>query len=576
MVGDEKMGGDERMGKRDPAFSLLTEPWIQVVMLDGSFEAIGLLRLFEDARFIRGIAGEMPQMQFVTLRLCEAILYRAFSAPGATETELLGMWEELFDAGRFPQEVLLGYLEGHRERFDLFGAHPFYQVAGLSYAAGTGPSRIGAIMPDVPLREDKTLFSMRSIRHASSLTFGEAARYLLMAQGYDASGIKTPVVGNTRINKGKVYPPKGLPGTGWCGSIGGTYLEGRNLFETLMLNWVLFDDRAGSQGVFGIEGDVPPWERNDIGPDMKECEPVGPVQILTWQSRRVRLVPDESGTCVQGVVICYGDTMRPIDKQGIEMMTPWRRSEAQQRRWSLPYVPWMARGHDPKRSIWRGLASLLAFDGAAAEGQPDLRPGVVRWAELLESKGFITREYGLAIRTQGMEYGTQSCVISDSIDDAISLHAIMLRHDGEAMRKMLEVIALADKAVGNLIGFVQRVSTAQGDKQRHGSAGDAAVDALRQDVAARAYDELDGLFRSRIACFDESCDVYAYCASWLRDAHRVLLDIAGDYLEESDVSLFTGGSMSAGRAFELLKTNLSGLLGPLSEQISSDSPAGDE
>lgn len=53
--------------------------------------------------------------------------------------------------------------------------------------------------------------------------------------------------GNTHVNKGKVYAPKGMLGTGWLGGIGGLYAEGRNLFETLMLNWVLYDTKFDSE-----------------------------------------------------------------------------------------------------------------------------------------------------------------------------------------------------------------------------------------------------------------------------------------------------------------------------------------
>lgn len=563
------------MEQRDPTFNLLSEPWIQVEMLDGSTRKVSLENLFFDAHTIRGISGELPQMQFVTLRLCEAILYRAFGAPGMREVELLGLWTDLWNNGMFPQEDISYYFSTCREGFDLFGDRPFYQVAGLSYAAAE-PSPIGALMPDVPARADKTLFAMRSIKHAETLEFDEAARYLVVTQGYDTSGIKTPVTGNTHVNKGKVYPPKGLPGTGSCGGIGGTFIEGSNLFETLMLNWVLFDDLSGSQGLFGIEGDLPPWERTDIGPDMVQCEPVGPVHLLTWQSRRIRLVLDDDNSCVKGVVLCYGDAMKPIDKQGIEMMTPWRKSDAQQKKWSLPYVPWMARKHDPNKSIWRGLSSLLTYGGTGSDGQPDLRPGVVRWVERLEDEGALDKGATVTIHAQGMEYGTQDSVFTDGVDDALSLHAMMLRHDDVATVKTLEVISQTDAAVGSLIRFVQNVSIAQGDKRRYSTMGDAAAGAVRQDVATQAFDELDGIFRSRIAHFTPEDDPYAYSASWLQEARRVLWRIAEDYLSESDVSIFGGGVMPAGRALERLRVSLNKLLGLPSVRQGQAEPSGND
>lgn len=563
------------MGAQQPAYNLLDEPWIQVEMLDGQTVKLGLKALFEDAHRIRTISGELPHMHFVTVRLCEAILYCTYGVSGQGKQALLDLWREIWELGHFPQEEIAEYLDEYRARFDLFGDKPFYQVADLAYVAAD-PSPVSAIMPDVPTRLDKTLFSMRSFRHAGTLTFDEAARYLLVAQGYDTSGIKTPVVGNTHVNKGKVYPPKNLPGTGWCGGIGGTVVEGESLFETLMLNWVLFDDRSSHIGLLGIDGDSAPWERDDIGPDMVVGEPSGPIQMLTWQSRRIRLIPDEGGACVAGVVLCYGDAVRPIDKKDIEMMTPWRKSEAQQKKWSLPYVPWMARKHDPNKSIWRGLSSLIAYGDASGSGQPDMRPGVIRWVERLGLEGAIGIDKPLAIRAQGMEYGTNDSVYADAVDDEVSLHALMLRHDAEATVKTLEVIARTDKAVGSLIRFVQNVLMAKGDRRRYNSMGDTVAGAVRQDVATRAYDELDGLFRERIAHLGPNDDVYDYCASWLREAHRKLVRIAEGFLSESDISLFEGGAMSAGRALEQLRRSLNQELGPLSAGSASTALTNDE
>lgn len=559
------------MDKQTMTFNLLSEPWIQVEMLDGSVRKVGLEELFFEAHTIRGLAGELPQMQFVTLRLCEAILYRALGAPDASEEELLGLWQDLWERGAFPHDDLSFYFSACREGFDLFGSRPFYQVAGLSYASGE-VSPIGVLMPDVPAKADKTLFAMRSVKHAGTLSFDEAARYLLVAQGYDISGIKTPVVGNTHINEGKVFSPKGLLGTGYCGGMGGTFIEGSNFFETLMLNWVLFDDHGESQGLFGVEGDLPPWERTDIGADMAQYDPVGPVQTLTWQSRRIRLVPSEDGSCVKGVVLCYGDAMRPIDNQGIEMMTPWRKSEAQQKKWSLPYVPRMARKHDPNKSIWRGLSSLLAYENTEPSDQSDLRPGVVRWIERLEDKGILEKGTALTIHAQGMGYGKRDGFFADGIDDAISLHAIMLRHDSEATVKTLEVITQTDAAVGALVRFIQNVSIARGDKRRYSSLRDSAANVARQDVATRAFDELDGLFRDRIARFAPCIDPYAYSISWMQEVHKILWRIAEDYLSESDISFFSGGAIPPGRALELLRLRLNKLLGPLTtDQKRADS-----
>ena len=69
------------------------------------------------------------------------------------------------------------------------------------------------------------------------LSFAEAARWVVHAHAYDTSGIKTGAVGDPRVKGGKVYPL----GVAWAGTLGGVFVEGENLRETLLLNLVAFD-----------------------------------------------------------------------------------------------------------------------------------------------------------------------------------------------------------------------------------------------------------------------------------------------------------------------------------------------
>lgn len=210
----------------------------------------------------------------------------------------------------------VSYFDEWADRFFLLGERPFFQVPGLQYVGSKPYSPVSEMIADVP-KPDKYLFSMRDLRAADSLLPAEAARWLVFLQAYDTAGIKTPVEGNTHVNKGKVYAPKGMLGTGWLGGIGGLYAEGRNLFETLMLNWVLYDTKFDSERyrLFGNNQDIPVWEREDPpSTDLNDQNRfVGPVQAMTWQSRRVRLVPSEDNARIIGIMSCYGDVVAPYN-----------------------------------------------------------------------------------------------------------------------------------------------------------------------------------------------------------------------------------------------------------------------
>lgn len=536
----------------DKHYSLVDEPWITVVYTDGTVRNVSLVTLFRDAPVIRTIAGEMPQMYFTTLRLALAILYRAYEFPVLTKERLIEEWVAIWSQGTFDLDIVEGYLEDYRDGFDLLSSNrPFYQVAGLEYM-GKECDPISELMPDIP-KPDKFLFAMRSPQSVQELSLDEAARYIVLAQAYDIAGIKSPVQGSTHVSGGRVYAPKGAVGTGWCGAIGGVFLEGENLFQTLLLNWVLWDTARSGGPLAEREGDVPPWELPSPAPDLSEADSAGPVKALTWQSRRIRLVFDESQQKAVGVISSYGDVTTAVDKQYCETMTAWRESEAQRKRLGTAHVPWMPQQHDASKALWRGLASMLSSRNVLGAGK-DLRPGVIVWAQGLLDSRAISPDRLLSLHAQGMTYGTQSSVFEDAVDDRIDLCALMLRDDSQAVFNVLEVVSQADAAVSELVKFVRNMELAAGDKRRSGS--------FDNDVRERAYDALDQLFRERIAHFTTEVDPFDYCNVWRSGVREHLWALACSYVDEAGRSLFAEhDGMTSGRALHYFRTGLSRALG---------------
>lgn len=548
-----------------PQFNLLDEPWIPVSLLDGSTAEVSLRDLFSRAHEIRAISGEVPLEYIVILRLALAVLYSAYWGAGdtdaASEEALEGLWKHLFSRNRFDMDEIGPYLEEVHDRFDLFGSDPFYQVADLVYAA-KDPDPVSELIIDMP-KPDKFLFSMRSMRENLSLSYAEAARYLLLSHAYDPSGIKSPVVGYSAVKGGKAYPPKGMLGTGWCGSIGGLFIEDDNLFRTIMRNWVL---HLNGVKLLGIEGDLAPWERPSPCADMVVREPVGPIDLLTWQSRRMRLVPSEREGEVAAVVICYGDAMRAADKDACELMTSWRESREQQKKLQTTHIPLMPISPDPTKALWRGLSSILGVSRSDVGSGGDLRSGVVRWADRLALSGSGDRSLRpVRIREQGVAYGTQSSVIVDMVDDFIDLDASMLSGGADTAPAAIEMVEQAEAAVRALVRFVQNVQRANGSDRPSEDQG----------VRERAYDELDAIFRRRLAHCAPGDGLEAYCNAW-RDEIRVAMDrIAASYLSASGLSAFREcDSMTSGRAISIFRASLAKILVHTGEDV-EESPKSD-
>lgn len=562
-------------------WNLIDEPWLPCTYDDGRFAELSLRGLFHDAPHIRELSGDLPQQGIALLRLALAVMYRAFcdAAQDMTHRQMLRLWKGMWGKGGFDLDPIDSYLDEWHDRFWLIDQeHPFYQVPGLEYT-GKEFDPIREMIPDVP-KERKFLFSMRSRDSLKSLGAAQTSRYLVFLQAYDTAGIKTPVEGNTHINRGKVYAPKGKVGTGWLGAIGSVSVEGENLFQTLMMNWVLYLGDTADVRLLGNEDDLPPWEYDEPAPvDIDERIGFeGPVDALTWQSRRVRLVASPDGPDIIGLVNCYGDVLAAYNTNDCEMMTAWRRSIPQQKKLGLAAPPLMPVAHDASKALWRGLAPILVADEAA-----DLRPGVIRWMEELRAEGCLENgEHVLAaatIHAQGMTYGTQSSVYETGVDDALRLSTALFRHDYPAIGTVCKVVDDTDLAVRALANFVRNLRASAGDK----SSGNTSRNASEQ-VREEAYARLDGLFRDRLAGFTENENYESYGQAWRDDVHRMLLSIGQDYFAESDVPSFgrhdagVMGEMTAMRAQAIFRASLNKALGTLPvmdrEPLDSDDDAG--
>lgn len=453
-------------------FNLIDEPWILVEAEAGRVEPASISEVLTKAHLIREIRGDIPTQVFAIARLLLAILHRALDGPAN-----IGEWERLWRRGSLPDDEIRGYLEQHRERFDLFHmTAPFYQVADLRTDKGE-VKPVSLLIADVP-KEERRFFTTRSGSALSSLSAGEAARWLVHCQAFDVSGIKSGAVGDPRVKGGKGYPI----GTGWCGNLGGVLVGGTNLVQTLLLN--LTADDWGRMNRCSL--DLPVWER----PPQSAAEeveggrpPMGAVDLYTWQSRRIRLHGDHNG--VSGVLICNGDRLESANLHEVESMTGWRRSENQQRKLKLDRV-FMPRSHDPARSLWRGLPALLAGSTQGSSTTEALQPLVLEWVETLRDEGALLPDFEVDMRALGLRYGTQNASIEDSIDDSLRLVIAVLAGPNRPLaQQVVEAVGDADKAASALGKLAANIAEAQG--------GDRAPAA----AAARewAYTEFDGPFR---------------------------------------------------------------------------------
>lgn len=480
-------------------------------------EELGILTVLSRAHALAGLSGELPTQTFALTRLLLAVLHSAIDGPRDLDD-----WQRLWEAETLPVDQIENYLDRYRDRFYLFHpTTPFLQVPDLRTAKGE-TSELSKLVADVPNGEP--FFTTRRA-DAITLSFAEAARWLVHIHAFDMSGIKSGAVGDPRVKSGKGYPI----GVGWSGSLGGVLLEGRTFKETLLLNLVADTPEFRRDP----ETDRPVWER----PQLTAAEevpggrtPTGPVDLYVWPSRRVRLV--RTGDRVTSVLIANGDKLTPQNMHLYEPHTAWRRSQAQEKKAGASTPVYMPRKHEADRAIWRGLQSLLpAGDRQTGDAADSLAPGVVEWLGVLTYERIVDRDYPVRVRAIGMTYGQQESSVTDVIDDALALRAMLAQRDAGALVGIavsgVEVAEAAVQAVGNLAGDLAAAAGGDGTGRR-------------SRVMERAYARLDQPYRSWLLTLTPEAVELDLKAEWQRTVLEIVRDEGRELLEDIPPAAWEG------------------------------------
>lgn len=426
-------------------FSLIDDPWILVVDMDGNRKLVGIREIFSGEVKAASVQGESPAQNYAVIRVLLAIFWRAHhpeSQVGAGKTFRFIAWFErmrkkLLETGK--DEVVLKCLEQYRNRFELFDTPtPFMQVADLETTSGE-VKHITTIVPEA--QED--YFTMRAGKARDSVSLAEAARWLIYAQAYDYSGIKSGALGDSRVKGGKGYPI----GTGWTGMTGGVLVTGETLLDTLILNTC--------EEALTNPNDFPVWERKPDGSDTRDhvgelASPQGPADLATWQSRRIKLHVE--GDRVTGVLVCNGDRIPDAGANVFgDTMTPYRFSVNKSKKDKDVYYP---ATFSPQRTMWRALDALIISEtdgGFSGKEKAPKRP------RNLDNLAYLSQKIDgipkvLNVELVAIEYGPQSSSVASTYAAQIGMPVIVLLEESHQLRQTVRDAASATVEASIVLG----------------------------------------------------------------------------------------------------------------------------
>lgn len=500
---------------QEKAFNLLDEPWIRVLRPDYSVEEVSLTDALVRAKEFRDLAGELPTQDAAVLRLLLAVAFTVFSrvdkdgntAPLQTTDEALVRWISLWEYGELPAGPIREYLAAQHERFWLFHPErPFYQVAEADGGTSYGAPKLNG---EISESSNKTrLFQAYAGIEKESLTYAQAARWLLYINGFDDASAKPK--------------EKNLPqvGAGWLGRLGLIFAKGDTLAETLLLNLTLLKDGTGLWPPA-----KPCWELSQPRAEerVEIPQPNDLAALLTLQSRRLHLKRAETEK-VTGFSLLGGDFFEP-ENAFCEQMTVWKKFQVSKNT-PIAFVP---KRHDPAKQFWR------EFPAVFTSADDVHTPGVVSWLSLPIVRKTIGLRRIIRFQIVGVVYGANNSSISDILSDQLAFHAQLLDTLGKRCRIQVErEIDRCARAADCLWELACELAKAAGSKNM----GQGA------NAKAQFYFRIDGPFRQWLAQLDPEQDMDALSRIWGQQAKAAALTVGRELIDCAGATAMIGRSQA--------------------------------
>ncbi len=468
-------------------FNLAVDPCIPVLAEQGTTE-VSLTTCLTAAHRFAGLTLDTPLEAVALLRqvLLPAYIDAVFQEPGCPPPADADQWAELWSAeslDRWPswypgsstaEPPITSYLKRHHDLFEVFGDAPFAQVSDLQTPNGT-TKPVSLLLPSIATGNNVPLFSARTEADPPALPPAAAIRAVLSAHCWDTAGIKSGAAGDPQVKAGKTTGNQ----TGPLGAIGNVIPLGRTLKDTILLHLRCSSD--------GDPVDRPQWRRADkdeAGPEWKARAPLGLLDLLTWQGRRIRLIPEQSddGVRVRQVVLCAGDRLDGGTPQ-VEPHCAWRMSKQTKRQ-----VPVR---HTAGQAAWRGMLPMLAASGRATTHGSSSR-ALVHVREM-QYGGALPADYPLRVLCVGLVYGTQKAVVEDVVTDLLPIPIAALDDSGEAYQLVEEIVQQSEELRQAVNRLSDDLRVAAGGDRVPWDRGQRAGDQMMQDFDRSARDALSGL-----------------------------------------------------------------------------------
>ena len=482
------------------SFNLATDPWVPV-LIGTRRSVLSLTDFFSQADKLTGISGD-PAERFSILRLLLCITQAALDGP-QDEAAWRSCKKDIVPA-------VQKYLKKWKDRFDLYGDHPFLQAPALQRMHNHTKAFLNSFIAS---GSNHTLFDSEA-RLGTERTISEEdlARALLLTQVFGDCGLRSRAPNGTTWGGKKVslYGKAAIPTNTLL-----TVIEGNSLLDTIHYNLINKDWLEETKISFGR----PLWETDVSEQEGSVAKDIVNTYLynLVPMSRCVLLEKDTNE-------ISYSDGISPcaLPQNAKEyefsyrdpMATVIERKQTGKKPPLKDYLKIM-----PSKSPWRDLQSLLQISQTT-----ELRKGPWALRHLQEkSEGIIT------IATGGFAYNKAKPVMTcewrialpaDFLDNStIDEYQVLVNKAEDVSRNIAYALEIHLKLAEKNLSFedkknrkvYQSLLSCALKRYWHGLDACAArlITVLPSDAQKASEDWSKDILTHALQAFEEACRGYA-------------------------------------------------------------------
>lgn len=457
-------------------FNLITQPWIKVIDKENNEKEVSLEELFKNIADYRQLAGEMKTQDLAIMRFLLAILTSVYSRCNfdgnpydglevdSDTFEVLGVtqnpreaeletWKTLYQKGHF-SPVVIDYLKAYSNEFDLFdGETPFYQVTREEYdklvpvaktvSKGKGTVAVKQMRRTVSeSNNSRSIFSPISAEEMDHVSLGELVRWLITYQNF------TGVTDKTKVNSEEKFSAS----KGWVYSINPVFAQGKDLFDTLMLNLILGDEEQ-------YVDQIPVWEFDRdayIEDRLNGVIPDNRAEIYTIWSRVLHIEWKDNQPMIFTAAL-PGFELSGNNIEDVEPMTTWKFDKK-----TNTYRPESQYLGSLNKAMWRNFGHYIRVEFQTKSDQKI--PGIVTWLHFLKKEKILSKDRYISLTNIAMVSDGNATSQSPAAEfiDGMRINVAVLFDDDKTRAwpvRIEDMVDLTQKVGSYYYKFAQNVAT---------------------------------------------------------------------------------------------------------------------